>query len=355
MTPGIPAPGASGVGTSVHWRAVQTSPHARRDGHFRLLGFPTTLRPGFPLFLVVITFLYPWPLGAWIGGSIAVLTVVHELGHALVARWFGCEARISLDFMVAYASFAPAPGFNRLRRAVVALAGPAAQVSLSVAVLLLMGVDPLSRASIASTDASIAVWWTGIVLGLVNLLPLTPLDGGAVVASALDALFPGRGQRLMLRSSIVITATVVSAMVATGHSEFLLFFVFILFFQWQSLRAERALAAFAGEPHPHPTGNGFLDSTVASVHLEDGRPVNALAFCREAWESGPTAGIAVVAARACAAMGENDAALQWVDAALAASLDDLETLGMLNSARELDGLRGDPGFGAAVESLSGEL
>lgn len=340
---------------SVHWRPVQTTPHARRDGHFRLLGFPTTLRPGFPLFLVVLAFLYPWPLGAWIAGSIAVLTVVHELGHALVARRFGCEARISLDFMVAYASFAPAPGFNRLRRAVVALAGPAAQVLLSLSVLFLMGVNPMSRASIASSDASIAIWWTGIVLGLVNLLPLTPLDGGAVVASALDALFPGRGQKLMLRSSIVITATVVSAMVATGHTGFLLFFVFILFFQWQSLRAERALAAFAGEPHAHPMGIGFLDSTAASAHLESGRPVNSLAFCREAWTACPTAGVAVVAARASASMGQPDAALQWVEAAVAASVDDLETLGMLNTATELDALRVHPVFGAAVARLAASL
>lgn len=317
-----------------------------------MLGFPTTVRPGFPLFIVIITFLYPWPLGAWVGGSIAVLTVVHELGHAVVARCFNCEARISLDFMVAYASFAPAPGFGRVKRALVALSGPAAQVAVATVVLVLMGVNPLSRASIGSSDAAVGIWWTGIVLGLVNLLPLTPLDGGAVVASALDALFPGRGQRLMLRSSIVITATVVSAMVLTGHTGFMMFFVFMLFFQWQSLRAEKALEAYVQQSSAHPMGNGFLDSAVASAHILGGRPVNALAYCREAWADGPSADIAVVAARACVAMHEPVAALQWVAAAVNVSLDDLETLGMLNTAPELDGLRSEPAFAGLVARLS---
>ena len=327
----------------------------RHGGKFRLLGFPTTVRPGFPLFIVVIAFLYPWPLGAWVGGSIAVLTVVHELGHALVARRFGCEARISLDFMVAYASFAPSPDFGRLRRALVALAGPGAQVLLATSVLLIMGINPVSRASISTSDAAVGIWWTGIVLGLVNLLPLAPLDGGAVVASALDALFPGRGQRIMLRASIVITATVVSTMVATGHTEFLMFFAFVLFFQWQTLRAERSLEGRVSLQGAQPSGDPYLDAAVATAQTEAGRAASALTYCRDSWSMCPNSAVAVAASRACVALGDVPAALQWIDAAVRVSLDDLETLGMINTAHDLDTVRSLPGFGDAVRRLSAGL
>ena len=324
---------------------------AKRRG-LRLLGFPTTVRPGFPLFIALIAFLYPWPLGVWVGGSVAVFTVIHELGHALVARWFGCDARISLDFMVAYATFSPAPGFSRAKRALVAVAGATFQVTAAVVVLLAMGVNPLSRADIASGDASAAVWWTGIVLGLVNLIPVTPLDGGAVVSSALDALFPRRGAAIMLRASIIITSIVLAAMIATGHSDFLPFFAFMLFLQWKTLRNERLVRMAIGRALEAPTGDPFIDSAAATMRLRKGDPSAALVYALGSWLICPSSDVAVVAARACAVTGDTDDALEWVEAAVRASVDSLVTHAELNAATELDALREHPRYGAAIARLA---
>ncbi|MFM1791054.1 MAG: hypothetical protein RLZZ526_1381 [Actinomycetota bacterium] len=330
-------------------------PDPNTDGKhrgLRLLGFPTAVRPGFPLFLVLIGLLYPWPLGAWVAVSIGVFTVVHELGHALVARWFGCDARISLDFMVAYATFSPAPGFSRAKRALVAVAGAAFQVTAAVVVLLSMGVNPLSRSDIASGDASAAIWWTGIVLGLVNLIPITPLDGGAIVSSALDALFPRRGAKLMLRASIVITSIVLSVMIATGHSDFLPFFAFMLYLQWRTLRNERVIQMAVTRALEAPTGEPFIDSSAASLRLQNGDPAGALSYAVGSWMMCPSSDVAVVAARANAMLGNTDAALEWVEAAPRGSVDLLVTHAELNAAVELDGLRQHPRYVATIGRLA---
>lgn len=331
---------------------VQSRQSGSRGRGFSLLGFPTVVRPGFPLFVVMIAFLYPWPLGAWIGVSIAVFTVVHELGHALVARAFGCEARISLDFMVAYAAFSPAPGITRFRKAVIALAGAGAQVLVALAVLLAMRVNPFSRADIVATDAGAAVWWTGIVLGIVNLVPLVPLDGGAVVSNIIDALFPGKGQTVMLRFSIVASATVLATMLATGHTVFLPFFAFLLFLQWRTLRTEKAVGYLVANHLGHPVGVPSVDALVAGRYVETGNVLLALRYARESWSAIPSSEIAVVAARACAVLTLRQDALDWVEAAVNASFDDLDVHARLNTAPELDRLRDDPRYVAAAARLS---
>ena len=309
------------------------------------------MRPGFPLFLLLIAFIYPWPLGAWVAGCIAVFTVVHELGHAVVARAFGCEARISLDFMVAYAAFSPAPGFTQLRRGLVAVSGAAAQMSLAVVVLLAMGTNPLSHTDVASSDLAAAVWWTGLVLGAVNLLPVVPLDGGAVVASILEAIAPGRGLRIMLRASIVITAAGLAAAATFGDGNFVLFLAFVLYLQWRSLRSEKIFAAAVDAAVQAPTGYSMIDAAAAERILEAGNPRGAVARCEEAWGEGPTPAVAVVAARAHSLLGNDDAALAWLKAAVDTSFDDLDTLSRLNAADELSRLRGHPVFVAALDRL----
>jgi hypothetical protein len=37
---------------------------------------------GFLLFVGLVAFINPGPLGLWLAGSLAVLTLLHELGHA---------------------------------------------------------------------------------------------------------------------------------------------------------------------------------------------------------------------------------------------------------------------------------
>jgi len=70
---------------------------------FQLFGFPVTIRPGFVVIIAVIAFLYGGELGPWLAGSLAVFTLVHELGHAWMARRFGATAAIALADIIPFA------------------------------------------------------------------------------------------------------------------------------------------------------------------------------------------------------------------------------------------------------------
>ena len=95
---------------------------------FRLLGFDVHVRTGFGVFLVLIIAINPNEFGIWVAVGIAVFTLIHEFGHAVVARRFGADASISLDFLAGYTSFRPRRPIDRPRQAAITAAGPFSQV-----------------------------------------------------------------------------------------------------------------------------------------------------------------------------------------------------------------------------------
>jgi Zn-dependent protease len=171
---------------------------------FRLFGFPVHVRPGFYMFMVFVVLLNGQPLGLWLAGFIAGLTLLHELGHAVAARATGARAEISLDFLAGYASFVPTRHLKRWERAGISLAGPAIQITVSVIGLWAMGVHPL-HPGFGASDAARALWWAGPVIGLFNLLPILPFDGGNIVLAGLEVFLGKRARIVMLYTSLAIT------------------------------------------------------------------------------------------------------------------------------------------------------
>ncbi|MEY2414696.1 MAG: hypothetical protein QOH53_30 [Ilumatobacteraceae bacterium] len=171
---------------------------------FRLFGFPVHVRPGFYMFMIFVVILNGQPLGLWLAGFIAGLTLLHELGHALAARATGARAEISLDFLAGYASFVPTRHLKRWERAGISFAGPAIQIAVSVVALWAMGVHPL-HPGFGASDAARALWWAGPVIGLFNLLPILPFDGGNIVLAGLEVVLGKRAQVVMLYTSLAIT------------------------------------------------------------------------------------------------------------------------------------------------------
>jgi Zn-dependent protease len=172
---------------------------------FRLLGFPVHVRPGFLMFMVLVIFINGPDLGLWLAGFLALFTLLHELGHAVAARATGARAEIALDFLYGYASFVPTRHLRRWERAGISFAGPATQIILSVAALAAMGVNPLDRNDVTSSYAALALWWAGPVIGLFNLVPILPFDGGNIAMTGLELVAPKQARTLMLYFSLVVT------------------------------------------------------------------------------------------------------------------------------------------------------
>lgn len=187
---------------------------------FNALGIPVTVDPFFLIGLVMI-----W---SWAGGEraglfaalfVGVFTLVHELGHAITARRYGAQTSITLNLLVGWASYSTTRPLTRRQRNTISLAGPLTQIVACLPVLLatyLALPDIRTEAGLqAVLDGSLAydMWigaiWAGIVIGLLNLLPLWPLDGGHVVDSFLgSALGERRGRRAMLIGTLVLVGLV---------------------------------------------------------------------------------------------------------------------------------------------------
>jgi Zn-dependent protease len=237
---------------------------------FRLLGFPVTVSSGFVfgmLLLLGINLADP-EFAVRLVVALAVFTVIHELGHALAARHFGADAAISLDFLVGYAVYRPHRPMAGWQHAVVSAAGPALQLAVGLAALAALGAWPPGRDEATASALTLAVWWAGPALALVNLLPLLPLDGGAIVARGVEAVVPGRGRTIVLWWSVGACAVLLTLVLTRdGWRPWAFAVTMLSIFSVQALLAER---------HNRPG---------ARRHQVDLRGVAADAE-REGWEHG---------------------------------------------------------------------
>jgi Zn-dependent protease len=110
-----------------------------------------------------------------------VSVLVHELAHALTARIYGWPTqKIVLNLWgghTQFESFTASPG----RSVLVALAGPAANLLLAGGAWVVLGTA--SMGSVAEILTNIFMW-ANFLIGIFNVLPGLPLDGGRLVESA---------------------------------------------------------------------------------------------------------------------------------------------------------------------------
>ncbi len=125
---------------------------------------------------------YLWTAGLPLGLMASILA--HELSHGLTARRFGIPvSEYVLTLWGGHTSFAP--HIDRpLRGALVAVAGPAANGAIALAVWVMLQVLPPS-------EASLILWFvmvSNVLLAAFNLLPGLPTDGGHLLLSGIWAL-----------------------------------------------------------------------------------------------------------------------------------------------------------------------
>ena len=286
--------------------------------------------------MVLLILLYPFPLGVWVAGAVAVFTLIHELGHAFAARASSCTASISLDFMVAYASFEPRKTMTWGQRAAIAVSGPALQTALGFAVLLIAGVNPFSRDDISQSHFTASVWWAGIALGVLNLIPLLPLDGGALVATVAEHFYPGRGRMFILKASFVITIGLGSAMLLFGQLGFLPITGLLLLMQYQALTEKQRVLSLLNQTHEQATEDPTVNAMVLDMVIANGLAEEALLFAHNAYAQTPTFSIAFSAATAAMMLGDSTRAVEWLRAAERSQIKDGELRNALSRSGFFD-------------------
>jgi stage IV sporulation protein FB len=214
-------------------------PRSQADLSFRLFGFPIRVTPWFWLAAMLLGWSgtrdgNPHLLVTWIVAVFASI-LIHELGHAFAFRYFGIRAHVVLYHFggiaipeSAYAGSWSGRARNRFEPIIIAVAGPAAQ--LSTAAVLILGLLLAGKA--VPLDGIVGEWlvqlalrwdlafdrqlgpdamdrflyfflYVSIYWALLNLLPIYPLDGGQVSREMFLLWDPNDALRHSLILSIV--------------------------------------------------------------------------------------------------------------------------------------------------------
>jgi len=243
----------------------QPPPSTRYDLHFNLAGIPVRVHPLFWLIAILlgsssnnIVQILIWVL------VVFVSILIHEMGHALAMRSYGQGSQIVLHFSGGLtipepvmwggrsANVALAPGQEIL----ISLAGPAAGFLLaglvisgvvfsggSIITTSLFGLIPLPAAALLPFGGNIlssfvtTLLWVNVFWGLINLLPVYPLDGGNVTRYLLLKADPLDGVRKSLWVSVVTGGIIaVAGFFFLGSVYMAILFGFLAFQSYQSLQ-----------------------------------------------------------------------------------------------------------------------
>ena len=175
--------------------------------------------------------------------------LLHELGHSLTARGYGLPVRRIVLYPLAGISEIgerPSPG----KEFVVSAAGPGTSLALAAVGYCLSHF--VAHSTVAGTMI-LELLWANLIVGLFNLLPGLPLDGGVMLRaviwkitgkpsqSTITAAWIGRGLAVAL-----VVVPIAAAMSAHKSGEYMmteLWLVVIAAFMWagatQSIRATR--------------------------------------------------------------------------------------------------------------------
>lgn len=239
----------------------QVPPPTRYDLNFTLARIPVRVHPLFWL----IAILFGLSSSSFVQIIIWVVVVfisilIHELGHSMAMRMYGQDSFIVLHMMGGLAvpqssRWSRRNGDDSTQQIVISLAGPLAGFLLAGLVIILVialggsasinwlfGFIPIPGAFLPSGgfigNSIISVLlWVNVFWGLINLIPVYPLDGGHVSRHLLLKIDPWDG----LRKSLWVS-TIAGAIVAVAGLIFLrsiwigLLFGLLAFQSYQTLQ-----------------------------------------------------------------------------------------------------------------------
>jgi len=212
----------------------------RRGGGLRIFGFPLQIDPWF--------FLTAWLIGGrqeplWMVVWVLVVVVgilAHELGHAFVGRKLGMEPWIRL------VAFGGMTGWSRPRplssgqQILISIAGPAVGIAIGGSVLVAAQAGLLVGASPAVAHVLRDILWVNLGWGILNLLPILPLDGGHIAASVATILLGAKGRIGARVLSVVLTVAIGLWALTAGQWWIMVLGVVLTVSNVQALRAEMA-------------------------------------------------------------------------------------------------------------------
>ncbi|WP_420386761.1 site-2 protease family protein [Roseivirga sp.] len=180
--------------------------------------------------------------------SIFACVIFHEFGHALTGRHFGYNTKdITLLPIGGLARFEKLPEKPR-EELLVAIAGPL--VNFIIALILFMAIRPtthyildLDLSVITPENFLIMLLMANLTLGLFNLIPAFPMDGGRILRAIL-ALFQPRAKATKQAAFVGLILALGFIFIGIFYNPFLVFigaFVILAAFSESTMVGDQAL------------------------------------------------------------------------------------------------------------------
>jgi Zn-dependent protease len=173
---------------------------------FRIGSIPVRITGSFLLTALLLS-----GVGSRSVAAIAIWTVVvffsvllHELGHAIAGRIFGLSPQIELHGFGGTTSWTQGRKLASWQSIVVSLAGPLTGIVVGGLAFFLGALRMDEHTHPLVQRAMVDVIWVNAGWGALNLVPMLPLDGGNVMATLLNVITKGRGERPSRIVSIVV-------------------------------------------------------------------------------------------------------------------------------------------------------
>jgi Zn-dependent protease len=220
-----------------------------------IAGFPVELNLSFLLLLGVVLFAFGGLMGVGLILILFASVLLHELGHALVARQLGVRVSgIELSFFGGAAKMTDMPRTGK-HEALIAAAGPAVSLALG-------GLGFGLGAALGSPLLS----WLGFanfILAAFNLIPALPMDGGRIFRALLS-----RKMDYVRATDIAVTVSRVAAIgfVVWALSGGPVMLIALAPYLWILGTQEKMVARMIAERYLY-TREGYVERSPAYVVL----------------------------------------------------------------------------------------
>lgn len=231
------------------------------DLNFAIFNIPVRVHPFFWIAIAILGAgnrdlfgIVSWVSAAFVG------VLLHELGHALTMTWFGFYPSITLYGLGGYTEFGVMrrPYAGRLAppaNILITAAGPAAGfAAAAVLTLLLTGlrfqpvvfVGPPIGVMVVLREVVISPWFTEflndlffvlIAWGVLNLIPVLPLDGGRIARELLGWNNPALGAYRAATLSFVVGGAMAALAVFSGNWFLAILFGYLAYINYAGLTA----------------------------------------------------------------------------------------------------------------------
>jgi Zn-dependent protease len=257
-------------------------PRTNYDLHFKVFGIPVRVHPLFWLVALLSGAqgqIAPKETFIWMA-ALFVSILIHELGHAVAIIYYGYRPWVTLHWLGGLAShdrgdagsyYSDTDADSKpLTQIVISLAGPVAGFLFAAVIVGLLRLAGGSANfglggpylfhwrldGVASFNLEVLLHYLifiNLFWGLINLLPVYPLDGGQISRELFVTANPGRGIEWSLQLSIAAAIAVAIYAIFRFEEKFfmVLLFGFLAFSSYQALVAYRGFGGrfggFGGE------------------------------------------------------------------------------------------------------------